>query len=119
MPEDYREPVGIHLTRNPGAVAVWITRSYRPFPVSASHGGGMLFTFDDPEEVLWFREGQPATRDEVMTALTSGLSALEESARLDGPDQIEELHKQFDAVLAYLPNATTGAQFHYQRRSTP
>ena len=74
LPEDRVEAPGFGIKRNPGAMAVWMTRGVRPF--RAYDGSGTLFTFDDPTEVLWFSRGREATRDEVLHSINTGLPIL-------------------------------------------
>ena len=100
MPEEAREMPGNGIKRNPGAVAVWITQGYRPFKVP---GGGVLFTFDDPDEVLWFAEGRTARRDEVEASITSGLPLLEAEAAKEGSDAMAALRKMTERAMQYLP----------------
>lgn len=103
LPEEHIPAAGDGIKRNPGAVAVWMTRGYKPFK---AYGGstGTLFTFDDPEEVLWFAEGRPASRDEVMASIDSGYPLLLETAVThDGPEGVAELEKMRDDALRWLP----------------
>lgn len=99
LPEGYSEPAGNGLKRNPGAAAVWLTRGYRPFRVD----GGILFTFDDPEEVLWFAEGRVATRDEVLHSIVTGLPMLEAEAVKEGPRATDALKRMIHDAMRYLP----------------
>lgn len=99
LPEDRIEAAGNGLKRNPGAVAVWITRGYRPFRAP----GGTLFTFDDPEEVLWFAAGREATRAEVMASIESGLPLLAEEANKEGPAAVNALDRMVSDAMRYLP----------------
>lgn len=99
LPENAHDMPGENIKRNPGAVAVWVTRGYRPFKA----GDGVLFTFDDPSEVLWFAEGRSATRAEVMASITSGLPVLAEMAEAEGPPAVAALARQVAAAQRYLP----------------
>lgn len=99
LPEEAREMPGNGIKRNPGAVAVWLTRGYRPFKV----GHGVLFTFDDPTEVLWFAEGRAAQRDEVEASIYSGLPLLEAEAEKEGPQAIAALQRMPADAMRYLP----------------
>jgi len=93
------EAAGNGIKRNPGAVAVWLTRGYRPFKAP----GGVLFTFDDPTEVLWFAEGRAATRDEVEASIYSGLPLLEADATAQGPKATAALHRMTADAMRWLP----------------
>jgi hypothetical protein len=92
---------GIHLTRNPGAVCVWITKSYRPFKPA---GGGVLFSLGRPIEALWFAEGRRATRKEVMASIDSGYPLLEKVAQEEGKDALAALAVQREVAMALLPD---------------
>jgi hypothetical protein len=71
MPE-HRPAPGTMIEHNPGVCAVWITREFE----IASIAGGRLIEMGEPTEVLWFHEGRPATRVEVLAAMDKGLPAL-------------------------------------------
>jgi hypothetical protein len=75
-PDGVVEPPGFSIKRNPGAVAVWITRKYT---VDRS---GLCF-MGDPTEVLWYHQGRPATADEVRAAFATGLPLLEATCAED------------------------------------
>lgn len=64
------------LTRNPGATAVYVTGSYQSFRAPAMSATGWLIEMGPAERVEWYCEGRPATRDEVIAAIDSGLPAL-------------------------------------------
>lgn len=101
VPEHIPAP-GLGLRRNPGAVAVWVTRGYRPFNVQ----GGVLFTFDDPTEpVMWFAEGRTATRAEVEASIETGLPFLLAEAQAEGPKAVADLQRLSNAAAQYLPAA--------------
>ena len=78
IPQGMDAPAGVGLMRNPGAVCVWIAKTYKPF---RPPGGGVLFSLGRPEDVMWFCEGKRATRSQVMAAIDSGYPTLEEMAR--------------------------------------
>jgi hypothetical protein len=98
---------GCSIPRNPGVALVWVTRYGKPFRSLAQpeHGirAGTLFDVGAPLEVLWFAEGRPATRAEVLASIDSGLPELERLAQLDGDAALVELHHQRDAALQLLP----------------
>ena len=49
---------------NPGLVAIYITRFFRPYRVE----GGWLIRMGEPEEAAGWREGRPAAREEIEEA---------------------------------------------------
>ncbi len=102
LPEDATDAASFGLKRNPGAVGVWITKSYRPFRPGAGKSG-ILFRLGDPEEVLWFTNGHIATRDEVQASVDSGLPSLWELAELDGEDGKAALTYAITQLAAILP----------------
>lgn len=104
LPEDGQEAAGFGLKRNPGAVGVWITRSYHPFKPFAGKSG-ILFRIGDPEEVLWFANGREATREEVQHSVDTGLPHLWQLAELDGPEGKIELQRSIDRFSPFLPAA--------------
>lgn len=112
LPEG-RESAGLPITRNPGAVAIWVTRSFTTF--RPDHGNpGVLFHIGPPVSVEWWAEGRPATRAEVRDSVEGGLPLLWELAREQ--DQAEhstgasrQLAQQI-AVFGELLDATTPAE---------
>lgn len=100
LPDHVPAP-GIGLKRNPMAAAVWITDDVRPFKVDS----GILFTFGDPREVLWFSEGRTATRAEVDHSIGTGLPLLMEEAVKEGPEAIAALNLLVRQAQKYLPAA--------------
>ena len=80
MPENAIEPAGMHLAHNPGAMALWVTTSYKPIRVE----GGELYDLGPLVDVTWWHEGREATREEAMAALEKGLPVLRALAEEDG-----------------------------------
>jgi hypothetical protein len=95
LPEDVQEPAGVGLKRQPGAVLLWLTKTYRPFKV----GSGLLFEIGKPEQHFWFREGRTATREEVLESINSGLPLLREAAERDGKAGQNELERRISLVM--------------------
>jgi hypothetical protein len=98
-PEGCQEPAGIHLDRNPGVVAVWITFDFAVMRVDR----GILFPIGEPLEVLLYCEGRQATRAEILESIAGGLPSLRELAEKDGPEAVAELEQQHQAALKLLP----------------
>ena len=99
MPEDYGEPGGVHILRNPGVALIWITKSYRVKRAP----NGVLFEVGEPTETLWFTEGRPATYDEAFQALKEGVAELNKIAILQGELAIFALIQYVDRAMQYLP----------------
>ena len=64
---------GFALTRNPGVTMLWTTKDYSVFDDGK---GKPLIHMGAAEHVKWYAEGKPATREEVMESIESGLPAL-------------------------------------------
>jgi len=99
LPEQRVEAPGAPIKRNPGAVCVWTTRTFKPFKVQ----GGILFSLGDPTETLWFAEGRSATRDEVLASIDSGYPLLLDMAKREGHRAVEELQHQRQQAMLLLP----------------
>jgi hypothetical protein len=103
---DVVEGPGIALKRNPGVAGVWITRGTQTKP---DGHGGLLFHIGDPVETLWFAQGRPATRDEVLASIESGLPALRELAEAEGPRAVRQLECMTAAALQFVPRSDSAA----------
>ncbi|HEX3778591.1 MAG TPA: hypothetical protein VHX38_02910 [Pseudonocardiaceae bacterium] len=102
LPADYVDPAGVMLLRNPGVALVWATRAWSTFRAP----GGYLYDIGEPTQVSWFAHGRPATRDEVLASIDTGLPALREMADEDGELGRRELDKQLAAAMQLVPAAT-------------
>jgi hypothetical protein len=80
LPAGAVEAAGKPSDRNPGVTCLWTTREFSVFRAYAGNDG-QLIHIGDPREVAWFCEGRQATRAEVWHSVTTGLPALEQSAR--------------------------------------
>lgn len=90
---------GISLDRNPGVTLVWRTRN----PTRFSDGkGGKLFDIGSPTRVDWYAEGRPATREEIMASVDSGMPVLQEMADEEGPDAQNELKRRYEVTTQML-----------------
>ncbi|MFI8531756.1 hypothetical protein ACIGMX_16140 [Streptomyces aquilus] len=99
LPEGAAEPDGVMIRRNPGVALVWVTNDWRMIP------GYRLFHLGEPVEALWFAEGRAATRDEVLTAMDSGMPLLQAEAEQD-PDSdraVVQLALQYERALQLVP----------------
>ena len=66
--DDMEFAPGYGIKRNPGAVGVWTTLSYKTFKPQVGNPG-ILFELGEPEELRWFANGRVATDDEDPNAL--------------------------------------------------
>lgn len=98
MPENSMAMPGHGLSRNPGATALYITASYKPFQA----GNGTLFRMGEPASIRWYAEGREATRAEVQASIDSGLPKLYELAKED--DAVQELELMIARAQVWLPD---------------
>lgn len=91
---------GEMIARNPGCIAVWVTKDYQLF---GDGRGGCLIRIDKPVALSWWREGRPATRAEVMESIDSGLTFLE--AKCDTPEDRAALKEAVRVAMILLPPA--------------
>lgn len=96
---------GEHLDHNPGTMAIWITKSYRPFAVR----GGTLFKLGEPCNVLWYHEGRSATRGEVLEAMYKGLPFLRKMAAREGRAAVKEVEDSLLRALNRIPKEEPNA----------
>jgi hypothetical protein len=101
MPGEAVEPAGVAIKRNPGVALLWTTRKYRPY--RDPFNGGVLFDIGEPDQVEWFAEGRPATREEVMASIDSGLPLLREAAEQDGAAALRELDRYVERAMTLVP----------------
>lgn len=97
MPDRCTDAPGVGLKRNPGAVAVWVTDSYRPFKAP---DGGRLFEIGKPKKVHWYAEGRSASRAEIMASVESGIPLLQVPKH-----EQAEFDRRFQKFLKLLPAA--------------
>jgi hypothetical protein len=86
------------IDRNPGAMVIWVTRSYTVLT-------NLLFQIGDPERLEWFCQGRPATRAEVEQSIDSGLPLLEAEMQRQGPQALAALPRHIEAARKLLPVA--------------
>lgn len=92
---------GVGIKRNPGVAMLWTGDGYE---VWRPPGGGVLFALPDPTSVEWLCEGRPATRDEVMESVESGLPLLLAEAAKEGAAACFQLGQMTERFLAYVPS---------------
>lgn len=89
LPPEDRHVAGMMIERNPGAIALYQTETYRRFHAS----GGMLIHLGEPQRIDWYAEGRSATRAEVLAAIDSGFPLLMAQATKDGLEAVAELNR--------------------------
>lgn len=87
------------LPGNPGAYCVWITESFKPYRIADS----WLITVGDPVETLWFSEGRPASRQQILDSFDRRLPLLRDIAKSESPEAEAHLQAQVDKTMALLP----------------
>jgi hypothetical protein len=101
IPDDIKPAHGVMVMRNPGAICLWTTKTFKPFNAIAGQPG-ILFDLGEPDSTEWFAEGRAATRAEVDASINSGLPILLKPAIEDGPEavtQLEELVRRCVKVI--------------------
>lgn len=96
---------GVGLARNPGVTLVWGTRSYSRIWPDPADRAKYLFQLGDPTRLEFYHRGRPATRDEIMASIDSGLPALQAACQLDADPaaSLTDLDQRYRAALALLP----------------
>lgn len=87
------------IDRNPGAVALYETRSVEPF----RSGPGTLFRLGPPERVDWYARGRRATLREVEESISSGYPLLVYEAEKCGQAALAALPQQLADAMMLLP----------------
>src|SRR6266403_372174 len=100
LPDGVQKADGIPLDRNPGVTLLWVTKNY--WPVS-DQMGGYLFQLGPPEQTIWFKEGRPASRSEILESIEGGLVTVRAIAESEGPAALRALEKSYQEALALLP----------------
>lgn len=93
-------PAGAMITRQPGVTLVWTTKQFGLFD---DRRGGVLIAIGEPVTTAWYAHGQPATRDEVLASIASGMPALRAMAEQEGESAVAALEELVARAMAYLP----------------
>ena len=101
LPDEISKPAGTMIERNPGVTLLWYTRRHELI----RDRNGYLWRLGRPFKMEWFCRGRPATREEVMGSIESGLPALQEVATKQGYGAVAELEAQTAAALRYVPRS--------------
>jgi hypothetical protein len=92
LPETKVKPAGYMITRNPGVALVWITKQYEVMASAIEQKHGALLHIGEAVSKSWWCRGRPATRDEVLASIESGIPELQRIAReLDGLEGLADL----------------------------
>lgn len=109
---DYRKanmPSGMHqqpgsIRGNPSACCIWITHNYKPYRFPDSPRD-WLIRIGDPIEVLWYCEGKPATRAQIMDSFERRLPELQKVAASESAEAEKMLAAQVAQTMTLLPAA--------------
>lgn len=98
IPSDARDPAGVMIKRNPGATALYYTRRFK--------GREGLIKLGKPFRIEWWAEGQPATRDQVLASIDSGMPILRAECDKDSnPDESHAaLTTMYEKALKWVPS---------------
>lgn len=91
---------GFALLRNPGVTLLWTTKTYSLF--DDGHGRPLI-SFGDPESLEWIAEGRPATREEILLSIESGMPALMAIAQTQEGAVAELLKTRDRFIEKYVP----------------
>lgn len=109
IPVDANQAAGVHIDRNPGCVCIWIVgqTDFKIMRLQSEPGvqAGILFRLGRPKEVLWFANGRPARRQEIMDSINSGYPKLAEAANRDGVKAALALNELKQEAMRLLPTA--------------
>lgn len=99
LPEGYRDPVGHSIPRNPGVTCLWTCTSWRRFRVD----DGRLIELGEPTSVAWYAQKRPASREEILESIDSGMPLLESLANEEGGGAPAALREFYVRMMRYLP----------------
>lgn len=107
--KEHVEPGGVMIERNPGMSVVWETDSYR---VIRDGNGAPVIKMGPPKDIQWWKEGRPATGDEVIDAIESGVPLLFKMAEAEGPIALSEMEEVWNSYIdttlrKFLPKKVT------------
>lgn len=102
---------GVLLERNPGVTLLWTTRSYEVFDAG---NGKPLIEIGESEQVEWWAERLPATREQVTASVESGLPFLAELAK-EQAGGLEALARMKAMLEDLYPHANGPDRAYYKR----
>ncbi|MGB0799280.1 MAG: hypothetical protein ACPGRD_08175 [Planktomarina sp.] len=88
----------VTLTRNPGVVAVWVSKNSK-----FEQGSG--FDIGDPVEVTWWCEGRPAVRADIEDSITHGFENAKKTIPKNRPGDVQRLTAMVEASKVHWPAA--------------
>lgn len=112
LPEDKFIP-GDHIDRNPGVACIWETTSFRPFrpgafgtdnAALAMRRDNWLIEMGEPLNVTAWAQGRPATREELVHSIETGIPRLAEAASKEGEQAILQLRRTISEYREHVLN---------------
>lgn len=101
-----RDAAGMMIMRNPGCMAIWVTKIWKTIKdPSDPEGRHILFRFGAPNSVTWWREGRPATFAEVKESIDTGIHFLLEVCADDG--ERDEVQQAIAATMGLVKRTAT------------
>lgn len=97
-------PAGQMLERNPGVTLVWVTRQYSWFRPTLGNDG-VLYELGDPTETVWLHAGRPASREEILASIESGLPLLRDACQGDDDParSLDNLEEEIGRAMRLVP----------------
>jgi hypothetical protein len=89
---------GIMFEENPGVCVVMTTREMQVSHLSS----GPIIDIGEPTDVVWYREGRLATRDEALDAFKAGAARL--AGLCKSADDHDELTDDTERAMHWLPS---------------
>lgn len=97
----YLQPAGFMITRNPGVMLMWTTKTYTVF---SDGKGGLLIEVGEPLDIQFWSQGRIATYEEIKESVETGLPLLREKAQ--GAEEEAQLQRLIDRFWTLVPVAT-------------
>jgi hypothetical protein len=107
--KDYRNPGGVMLERNPGVSALWETNNYK---IVYDANRNPLVQMGELKDLTFWAQGRPATADEILESIQTGLPALYALAKGESIMAQQELAEmivqyRFEVLDKFLPADVT------------
>lgn len=93
---------GNMLPQNGGLAVVWATSTFTQAPNSE---GKTTFSLGQPTQVAWFREGRPASREEVVAFIETTVGRFRTLVEQGGPPAAKRLAEYRERALALAPKS--------------
>lgn len=99
-PEGHRAPAGIFLARNPGVMAIWMSKDWTLKTIGFRQH---LIEVGEPVSVEWWTQGRLATRQEVEDAVAAGAPNLAELVDKHDPEEVREFEANLIRARDHYP----------------